>query len=356
MRLHPKKIVVSVLATINVLVIAAMNLCAYSTYLPPQKYPNWSFLGLAFPAFLAASAAFIAFWLVFKKRYTWLSLFGMLACAPSIRTYCPLNIPSTPPDNAIKVLSYNVFNMGEDGTLPVQDNPIIDYLLESGADIICLQEAARVSLPQVHDTLATKYPYISCETEKKTASVCLSKYPILSREPIDFKSSSNASFAYKILIGGDTVTVINNHLESYKLKAEEKQKYKDIIKRPEDTDIEGNYGELTGKLAAANALRGAQADSIKAYVDRHGGKYVIMCGDFNDCSLSYTHHTLTQTLNDAYTRSGNGPGLSYNRSGMYFRIDNILVSESFKPYAAKVDKSIHASDHYPIMCHLEPVK
>ena len=38
---------------------------------------------------------------------------------------------------------------------------------------------------------------------------------------------------------------------------------------------------------------------------------------------------------------------------MYFRIDNILISENITPYKAKVDKSIRESDHYPIFCSLE---
>ena len=59
-----------------------------------------------------------------------------------------------------------------------------------------------------------------------------------------------------------------------------------------------------------------------------------------------------RNLKDAYTMSGNGPGLSYNRSGMYFRIDNIFISDSWKPYGATVDRSIKESDHYPIYCYL----
>ena len=80
---------------------------------------------------------------------------------------------------------------------------------------------------------------------------------------------------------------------------------------------------------------------------------MIVCGDFNTSPISYTHRRLTEYLNDAYTRTGNGVGNSYNRSGMYFRIDNILVSPDITPYGAIVDKSIKTSDHYPIFCFIK---
>ena len=51
--------------------------------------------------------------------------------------------------------------------------------------------------------------------------------------------------------------------------------------------------------------------------------------------------------------SANGPGISYHLSGFFVRIDNILCSDDWKPYACKVDNSIQSSDHYPIVCWLK---
>ncbi|MCI1292127.1 MAG: hypothetical protein LKG50_07120, partial [Prevotella sp.] len=55
-----------------------------------------------------------------------------------------------------------------------------------------------------------------------------------------------------------------------------------------------------------------------------------------------------------YVSAGNGPGWSYHRSGMLFRIDHILCSSDWRPYGAKVDRKIKESDHYPIYCWLTP--
>ena len=103
-------------------------------------------------------------------------------------------------------------------------------------------------------------------------------------------------------------------------------------------------------------LKGLEA---REYTDSEGvvkHKGVIVCGDLNDSPISYTCKALSKTLTNAYTASGNGPGFSYNRNKLFYRIDHIFHSPAFKSYACKVDRSIKHSDHYPIACHLEKVK
>ncbi len=348
-----KKIFITIFIAVNLFVIAAMNFCAYTAYLPPQIYPNWSYFGLIFPVFLFLDAMFIIFWLLFRRKLMVLPLAGMLACAWAVRAYFPINIKQTPPDDAIKVLSYNVFHFGNTPNVKPEDNPIVNYILQSNADIVCLQEASRYDMDHIEDLFTTVYPYCRLEVSKKDCFAILSKHPIVNSRELNYPSETNSSFAYEILIGNDTVMVINNHLESYKLNDEDKKQYKQIIKNPEENGAEEKYNSLVSKIIKATSVRGIQADSISAFVGRCHHKYIISCGDFNDSPISYVHHTMTKQLNDAYTRSANGPGLSYNRSGMYFRLDNILISENLIPYAAVVDRSIKDSDHYPIFCSLK---
>lgn len=354
MRFKFKKIPLYIFIAINLTMIVAMNFCAYTTYLHPATYPNWSYFGLAFPIFLVANIAFVLFWLIFKYRMIWLPLAGMLLCAGSVRTYCPINFPSEAPEGSIKLLSYNVMGFGANPRPEWCDNEIVRYIMDSEADIVCIQEAMRGDVNEAFDIFSEIYPYMDKQfLEDKNYLGCLSKYPILSTTKIDYESETNCSFAYEILVGKDTLTIVNNHFESYKLKNEDKEDYKSLIRHPKEDDAEEKYIGLTGKLACANAIRSAEVDSVAKYVEAREGKSVIVCGDFNDSSISYTHRRLTESLNDAYTRSGNGPGISYNRSGMYFRIDNILCSPNIEAYGAKVDNSIKVSDHYPIYCYLK---
>ena len=346
-----KKIPLLIFATINLLMIVAMNFCAYTSCLPPQDEPQWSYMGLLFPVFLAANVCFVLFWLVFKWRWTLLPLVGMAFCASSIRAYLPINFPSEPPAGSIKVLSYNVMAFGKLRSTPWQENPILDYLLKSDADIICLQEASKRFVDNAIDSIEQYYPHHYEQLKADNYMVCLSKFPIDSVMEITYPTTSNYTFVYKIRLEKDTLLVINNHLESYRLSARDKEDYKSIIKNykhPEENESELKYQNLTEKVTPHDSIRGMQTDSVAAFIEQNRGKYIVLCGDLNSSPISYAHHRLTQELDDAYTRSGNGPGISFHVGGMYFRLDHIMVSPNIKAYGAKVDNSIKDSDHYPI--------
>lgn len=345
-----------ILIVINILVCMAMNLCAYSQYLPPARFESVSYIGMLFPVFLLLTVCFMAFWLVVTKwRLCSVSLCGMLLCAGSVRTYCPINIKSDIPEGAIKVLSYNVMIMQDDTDPDPAKTTTAQYLRRQDADIVCLQEAPQRS-EEVAEWLKDIYPYCQVNRDKNTILTCLSKHPILSATRIEYESIANCSYAYRIAIqhGGDsnrvdTVLVVNNHLEGYHLLPEDKTDYKTIVRHVDDEDNEIRYFSLTSKLCAANAIRSLQADSVAHYVDTQKEQYKIVCGDFNDTPISYTHHRLTRTLNDTFSRSGCGLGISYNKNGMYFRIDNILVSPNIQPCETQVDHYSKISDHYPII-------
>jgi len=253
------------------------------------------------------------------------------------------------------VLSYNVEAFGKDKPDNWQENPIMHYLLSSGADIICLQEAMKAVVDQALDSISVIYPYHHYELETDNYIACFSKFPIESVTKIDYPTTTNHSYVYEMRVGEDTLLVINNHLESYRLSLADREDYKSIIKNykhPEENDSETKYLGLTEKIVGHDSIRGMQVDSVAAYVARNKGKHIVLCGDLNATPVSYVHHRLAEELDDAYTRSGNGPGISYHLSGMYFRLDHIFVSPNIKAYGAKVDNTIQDSDHYPIYCFI----
>lgn len=353
----PKYLILGALAAANVLAGIGMLLCAYSVYFPPQVYPKMAELGLAFPAFLLVCILFLVFWLFAKRLYMLISAGFLLACIGTIRTYCPLNVPFPVPDNAVKVMSYNLWNIPginveTDDEAEWAAHPILNYLTAAQADIVCCQEALRMDYPAIDALLARAYPYRQYNWVRNSLMACLSKWPILSVDTIDYASCSNVSLAYRIRVNADTLLVVNNHFESYHLNDSDKYEYKELIKNPEDVHVRGSVKGLRRKIVRAAVMRAPQADSVARYLETAPEKYIIACGDFNDPSVSYVHYRLTRFLNDAYTRSGNGPGISYHRSGMYFRIDNILCSPNIKAHKSVVDTSISMSDHYPICAWL----
>lgn len=339
---------------VNALVVLAMVVSAYSSFLPPQNYPNWSYLGLCFPIFLVLTILFIPFWLVVNYRYVFIPLLGLLSCYWAVRAYFPINLPCELSHPTVKVMSYNTMMFGNGAKTIWKDNPVAKYINASGADIVCLQEVGNLKDALDKDSVRfDEYPYRHFNPEKRDGLACLSKYPILSSKKIDYHSKGqNCSYAYEILIGIDTVLVINNHLESYRLSDKDKTQYKNLIENTDEVDVEGSYDALTDKLMASNKIKGAQVDAVASFIDENVDRYdyVIVCGDFNDSPISYAHHRFSKHLDDAFTVAGNGLGFSYRRSGMFFRLDHILVSESVKVYDSYVDGDIDASDHQPIYC------
>lgn len=343
---------------INVLCALIMLFCAYSPYIDPIRYPLLSCCGLAFPIMLAMNLLFLFFWLIIYRRYTLISLAAMLCCIQAIWTCCPLNFfQKEAPEESIKFLSYNVmaFNMDKPHT---KENPneILTYLQNSNADIICLQEyitGANLKRKEIDNALSA-YPYRHFYkiANGLNGLGCYSRFPILSATPVPYSSKANGSIVYKIKIKNDTVTVINNHLESNKLTLDDRTIYMEMIKDPEADKVKEGSKKLLSKLVDAVPIRAAQADTIAQIIRNRTTPSIIVCGDFNTSPFSYTHRIISKGLNDAFTQSGRGFGVSYNKNGFFFRIDHILISPDLQSYQCIVDKSTKHSDHYPIWCYI----
>lgn len=358
---HIGKVFSYLILSANALFIGMLLLTAYSPYFHPAVHPIESCFGLAFPIFLCINLCFLVFWFIANYKFALLPLLGFLLCYPQIKTYLPMNFQTKEiPEKSFKLLSYNTmaFNHMEkvDGK-----NSILTYIQEVDADIVCLQEYASSETANIHlnerdiqqGLKVYRYRNIQQLGEKRgNKMACYSKYPILSSRVVDCDSQYNGSVIYEIKIEKDTFMVINNHLESNKLTKEDKVVYEAMLKDPNSGKVKSGARLLISKLAEASAIRAKQVDTVAKEIDMAPHRYVIVCGDFNDSPISYTHRVLTENLDDAFTESGQGLGISYNQNKFYFRIDNILLSKNLKAYNCTVDRTIKSSDHYPIWCYI----
>lgn len=351
-----------IILVINFLFACLFLFSAYSPYINPETFPVLSCAGLAFPAFLLINFLFFVFWLFIYWKYALVSLVALICCVYQIRTYFPVNFRTSKlPSDTFKLLSYNVMAF-ENDKKHTEDDPnfILKYLKESDADIICLQEFImgkdKYHLTQKDvDKALENYPYKTYQVigeENTNGLACYSRYPILSAKRLIYDSQYNGSAVYELDINGDTVTLINNHLESNKLTYEDKAVYINMIKEPKAEKVSDGMRLLVTKLAEASAIRARQAQAIAGVIKNNNASTVIVCGDFNDTPISYTHRVIAQDLNDAFTQSGCGLGISYNQNKFYFRIDNILISKNLRSYNCTVDNTIKNSDHYPIWCYI----
>lgn len=348
---HLKKLTLHVIIGANVASILVMLLVGYSDRLNPCEHPVLSGLGLVFPFLLIVNIAFLLFWLLIKPKLALIPVLGMIINYVPVRTYCPINIPKEVPGDAIKVLSYNV-KIFEEPDMVEGMHATLHYVLNSHADIVCMQEVRMHT--KWNKELCDAYPYREELVYGGVSHVVMSHYPIVEKERIPYESRGNGTAAFYLDIDGERVLVISNHFETNGLSVGDKQEIQELVKGKTDRDtLCQESHRLILKLGGAARKRAPQADAVARYIRDHQDMPIILCGDFNDSPISYAHYRVARELTDCYVESGNGPGWSYNHGSMKVRIDNMMCNDHFVPYQCKVDGKIAASDHYPIACWLK---
>lgn len=126
------------------------------------------------------------------------------------------------------------------------------------------------------------------------------------------------------------------------------QNYLDLAKHAKARTLKD---ALFAKLGPAFRARNAQVNQLRDIINE-AGQEIMVCGDFNDTPISYTHHKLSEGLQDAFVSQGNGLGYSFLQGIFAVRIDHILVGDRFTPIKTVVDNTISYSDHYPIITSL----
>ncbi len=361
---HVRTLLHSVSVLVNFAITSAYLLSVLSVYISPDAFVLPAFFGLAFPFLLAAQIGMVGYWIL-RTRVVWIigNALLLLITWGTIDSYTPLHRKvreSAIPDERIKVMTYNVKAFDFKAHSRQQPNPILKYIKGCGADIICLQEA-RLSRGKKDGYVSREtfrrylpeYPHIDVTYARGqdggSCLILLSKFPIVETERIAYESLFNGSVAYTLMIRDKRVLVVNNHLESFRMTMADGEDY---MKMARDGEATALSRQMTAKMGPAYALRAVQADSVSRYISRSEAEHIIVCGDFNDTPVSYTHHHIGQGLRDAYADTGYGPGFTFNHRVYKVRIDHIFYSPTFLAYNCTVDRTIRASDHYPVWCYL----
>jgi endonuclease/exonuclease/phosphatase family metal-dependent hydrolase len=351
--------------SVNVLVVILMILSAYSDRISPEMSLSFSYLGMMFPLICAANFFFVICWILLTEwKPLLVGIAAFVICWGPVKNYFPMHqrTKNIPTENVIKVLTYNVMAFGYEGHSKDKPNRIIQYIIDSNADIVCLQEYSvqrkgkMLSASRLRDALSM-YPYRSvvlCDEmgNQEFGVAVFSKYPISNIRKVNYESDYNGSSVQTINIKGKKLTLVNNHLESFKLTTEDRTRYLSFLKGESKDHFSDWKGAIQQKLGPAFLIRARQARTVAQEIKDSKDEYVLVCGDFNDTPISYAHHTVQGKLIDSFSESGRGMGITYNRNFFYFRIDNILHSSNMKSYNCTIDK-LRYSDHYPLWCYLE---
>lgn len=332
----------------NLCCLTALWLCCLSTWVAPARLPLVSVMGLMFPVALSINIAFVVFWLIFRVRYTLVPLIGMLLVGSYIYDYCPVRLASAPQDGeTLTVVTFNAGGIQSDSMRA----RFTEYVRQLQPDIVCLQEFqhtwfqredAKALMDEMHYTHVTS-----------GNNHIMTRLPILSDTiHIAYPTRNNSSIACWVGRDGDSILVVNNHLESNQLNDEDKQEYRDMIKDPHRQAVKEGSRHLLSKLSQAAVYRGAQTDVLCHIADSIAPHPIIMAGDFNDTPISYTYQKISRRLSSVYRQSGSGFGRSFNQSGFLVRIDHIFISDHWTSSDTYIDQEFDISDHYPLVTRL----
>jgi endonuclease/exonuclease/phosphatase family metal-dependent hydrolase len=350
----------------NIIAAGFMLMTLIGTVLSPEKLVLPAYFALIFPLAIIVNIGFVIFWLLIRKWFFLFSLSILLFSASEIRSTFPVHIGEVKssihtPSNSIKFLTYNTRMCGElKKHTHRSHNKVIQYVLDSNADIVCLQEFTvsdnneYLTLKDVY-RIFKKYPYKHIQFKQKIKEngvATFSKYPITNKQVIDYPSSFNNSIYSDINIKGKTIRVINNHLESNRLTEKDKNMPGQLRDNFDAKNLTGITRHFSQKLGIAYKLRAFQADAVAKSIAESPYK-VIVCGDFNDVPASYAYETIKGDLKDAFAETGTGLGWTFNDRYYHFRIDYVFYDSSAINLTQYKTDNVNYSDHYPVLCQIE---
>lgn len=349
---------------------------AFSDWFSPDYWILSAYLGLFFPVFVLLLLGWSAF-LAVARRWRQLIVVAVVLLVGGERLwrYCPLHFGQqdaltelTLDDgtkrslevDTLRVMTYNTHAMGEiklpDAQSPI---PVLDVVVASGADIVCLQEYAFAKSKSGHHEeelrlrMKNVYPYyafVNNMGQDAMGVAVFSKYPILKFEAIDNISYHGATTYGEISIKGHTLALVNCYMQSFQIPNAERAFMHDMGKNFE-TDSIARLEKGLRQLSKAFRHRARQSLIVAEYLDKRDMSQtpLLVLGDMNDTPISFTYNKMCGKLTDTWEEVGFGPGISYRFFPFWFRIDHIFHSSHLRALDIEIMRNVKYSDHYPVM-------
>jgi endonuclease/exonuclease/phosphatase family metal-dependent hydrolase len=348
------------------LVFVGLLLSSYlSLYISPVKFWPLAFAGLAYPVILLCNLFFILFWLVFLKKYFVLSLITILLGYNQAKSYIKFSGSERKLsfENSIKVMSYNVrlfdlYNWHNESGKTTR-NEIFNLIHSESSEILCIQDyySGAGKHADFADTISLRsgYKYRSVELFDRKAKALpyglaiFSKYPVIGNKKLEFPNSRvNFCQSCDVLIGKDTIRIMNLHFESVKFGKEDYNFVSEITATPAaNENIKKGSLAIFSKMKHAFIKRAVQSETVAEFI-RNSPYPVILAGDFNDTPVSYSYRQIANELDDTFVDEGKGIGQTHSQMLPMLRIDYIFHSKVLQTIEHKtIDKDY--SDHFPVV-------
>lgn len=343
-----RRFVRNIFVVLNIIAAIALLTMFASQFVRPSEMWQIAFFNYVQLFVYLLNIFFVGFWIIFKWRFSLISLFCLLLSAGNFGNVMQLLGRESSQQKGIKVLSYNVghfqYSQKNDKNIPA----VIDYITAQDADIICLQETLLNKYGNLSPSkLRRKFGLGHCQlahSKHWDGLVTFSRFPILNMGEIRFEDSNNMVMYCDVIRDDDTIRIYNCHLQSFHINKDE---YSVIDSLSFETNRIKKALTVWNKIKTGNIKREAQIDTLVESISRCKYENIVVCGDFNDIPNSYTYHGINQLLNDSFRASGQGLSKTFKYDIAPYRIDYIFFSDSFEAYDYKREK-VEYSDHYPI--------
>jgi endonuclease/exonuclease/phosphatase family metal-dependent hydrolase len=330
----------------------------------PNAHIFLAFAGLAYPFVLLVNAILLLWWLL---RQRW--VFALVTLAVIAIGWHTLNATIGLFGNAgraekedaglVRMMTYNVHSFKPYGEELTRDSKakIFEVVRSQNPDIICFQEfytkfkGPYDTIDSLKKMLNTDYYYFEPKAKSLTEAMgfaIFSKYPIKNKGNIIFENSGgNGSIFVDLTVKNQTVRVYNIHLQSISFEKED-YSYIDKVK-----DMETKVGpskRILHMLKSAFEKRSIQVVQLKNHMATCATPMII-AGDFNDTPASYAVTKMTDSLNNAFIKKGQGLGRTYNGKFPNFQIDYIATSKDIEVMNYQIIEA-KLSDHFPVRSDL----
>lgn len=344
---------------------------AYGGKCNPEYMTVPSVLVLALPYLAIATLITGIAWLLSGRLIMAAAAAGTLFLGwGTLKDVTPIAFSKSPQDETrtFRLMTFNSLHLADTTKADAPGNRAIQFLTESRADIICLQELVNFEDPnEIHhwsrgliDSLFAAYPYRASGSANAHDLKVLSKYPVkavpvkcLNQDDDSYWSTRRRWALFEIDIKGFRLPIINFHMTSYELTDTEREVVTEIrgVKTAKKSYEEFRY-EIFPKLGEAFRTR---AKNVHEMISTTSDiTPLIACGDLNDVPGSWSYKLMRDAgFQDAYPETSFGPTNTFNQFLFLFHIDQIFYRGQYLKALKTKRHRINTSDHYPVEATFE---